>query len=462
MRRGAAQEANACADLPETIGAGSMDTPRQDDAPACPAYLISAPSSGQGKTLVTAALARRHRNAGRRVRVFKVGPDFLDPMVLEVASGAPVLQLDLFMCGEAQCRALLHEAAREADLILVEGAMGLFDGDPSAADLAERFGFPVLAVVDGSAMAQTFGALVHGLATYRPGLEVHAVIANRVGSARHAELLEQGVPASVKWLGTFPREAGLTLPERHLGLVQAAEVADLDARLDRAASLLPDAVLDLPPPVLFAAPEDTQQFPDLTGLRIAIARDEAFAFIYHANLQWLERTGAQLAFFSPLHDARLPDCDALWLPGGYPELHLEALAGNTPMLDTIRAHHGAGKPILAECGGMLYACASLTDVQGNRADLLGLLEGHAAMQRRFAALGMQHIALPEGTLRGHTFHYSRLETGLVPEARASTPDGRDGEALYRVGSLTASYMHGYFPSAPEAAARFFVQASTSD
>ncbi|MEE4454986.1 cobyrinate a,c-diamide synthase [Novosphingobium resinovorum] len=439
-----------------------MDTPRQDDAQACPAYLISAPSSGQGKTLVTAALARRHRNAGRKVRVFKVGPDFLDPMVLEVASGAPVHQLDLFMCGEAQCRALLHEAAREADLILVEGAMGLFDGDPSAADLAERFGFPVLAVVDGSAMAQTFGALVHGLATYRPRLKVHAVIANRVGSARHAELLEQGVPASVKWLGTFPREAGVTLPERHLGLVQAAEVADLDARLDRAAALLPGDALHLPLPVLFAAPEDTQQFPYLTGLRIAVARDEAFAFIYHANLQWLERAGAQLAFFSPLHDARLPDCDALWLPGGYPELHLEALAGNTPMLDTIRAHHGAGKPILAECGGMLYACASLTDVQGNRADLLGLLDGHAAMQRRFAALGMQHIALPGGTLRGHTFHYSRLETGLVPAARAATPDGRDGEALYRLGSLTASYMHGYFPSAPEAVARIFAQASASD
>ena len=439
-----------------------MDTLRQDDAPACPAYLISAPSSGQGKTLVTAALARRHRNAGRKVRVFKVGPDFLDPMVLEVASGAPVHQLDLFMCGEAQCRALLHEAACDADLILVEGAMGLFDGDPSAADLAQRFGLPVLAVVDGSAMAQTFGALVHGLATYRPGLEVHAVIANRVGSARHAELLERGMPKSVKWLGAFPREAGVTLPERHLGLVQAAEVVDLDTRLDRAASLLPDDVLHLPPPVSFPVREAGQDGPDLSGLRIAIARDEAFAFIYRANLEWLERAGAELAFFSPLHDALLPDCEAIWLPGGYPELHLETLAANTPMLEAIRAHHAAHKPILAECGGMLYACSSLSDVEGNRAELLGLVDCHAAMQRRFAALGMQRVVLPGGTLRGHTFHYSRLETGLAPAARAETPEGRDGEALYRLGSLTASYMHGYFPSAPQAAARFFVQASTTD
>ncbi|MGF7154125.1 cobyrinate a,c-diamide synthase [Novosphingobium gossypii] len=432
-----------------------------DPAVSCPAWLVSAPASGQGKTLVTAALARRHRNAGRRVRVFKCGPDFLDPMVLEVASGAPVHQIDLFMCGEDQCRALLHDAAREADVILVEGAMGLFDGDPGAADMAQRFGLPVLAVIDGSSMAQTFGAVVHGLATYRPGVEVHGVIANRVGSARHAELLQRGMPDAVKWLGTLPRDAGVALPERHLGLVQAAEVADLDARLDQAAALLPDAALDLPPPVRFT-PSAVGHEADLHGLRIAVARDEAFAFIYRANLQWLERSGARLAFFSPLRDAALPECDALWLPGGYPELHLQELAANDSMLAAIRAHHAAGKPILAECGGMLYACASLTDRHGARADLLGLLPGHATMQARFAGLGMQQLDLPGGTLRGHTFHYSRLDTALLPEAMAKAPEGAAGEAFYRVGSLTASYMHGYFPSAPQAVARLFGQASTSD
>ncbi|PNU02693.1 cobyrinate a,c-diamide synthase [Novosphingobium guangzhouense] len=439
-----------------------MDTCRQDDAATCPAFLISAPSSGQGKTLVTAALARRHRNAGRKVRVFKVGPDFLDPMVLEVASGGPVHQLDLFMCGEAQCRALLHEAACEADLILVEGAMGLFDGDPSAADLATRFGLPVMAVVDGSSMAQTFGALVHGLSTYRQGLEVRAVIANRVGSARHAQLLEQGVGPEVRWLGAFPRESGVSLPERHLGLVQAGEVSDLDARLDNAADMLPDAALYLPPPVSFARCEAPEEPANLKGRTIAIARDEAFAFIYRANLKWLENAGARIEFFSPLRDRNLPACDALWLPGGYPELHLRALADNGAILDAIRAHHAAGKPILAECGGMLYAGASLEDRQGQCADLLGLFDGRAVMQPRFAALGMQRIDLPGVTLRGHTFHYSRLETAISPAARAFTPDGREGEALYRVGSLTASYMHGYFPSAPAAMARIFGQASTSD
>ncbi|HUD29764.1 MAG TPA: cobyrinate a,c-diamide synthase [Novosphingobium sp.] len=428
----------------------------------CPALLVAAPASGQGKTLVTAALARRHRDAGRRVRVFKCGPDFLDPMVLEAASGAPVHQLDLFMCGEAECRALLHEAAGEADLILVEGVMGLFDGEPSAADLAQRLGLPVLAVVDGSAMAQTFGALVHGLATYRPGLDLHAVIANRVGSERHAQLLEGSVPPGVAWLGALPREAGVALPERHLGLVQAGEVGDLEARLARAAALLPEAALHLPPPVAFAAPtRPNASVSGLRGRRIAVARDEAFAFLYPANLSWLERAGARLSFFSPLRDAAVPACDALWLPGGYPELHVERLAANAGMFAAIRAHHAAGLPILAECGGMLYTCGTLDDGKGKRGNMLGLMPGAVTMQPRLSALGMQQVELECGTLRGHTFHYSRLDTPLKPRARASTPDGRAGEAIYRHGSLTASYMHFYFPSAPAAAAALFGdQAST--
>jgi cobyrinic acid a,c-diamide synthase len=428
-----------------------------DDIRHCPALLVAAPASGQGKTLVTAALARRHRDAGRRVRVFKCGPDFLDPMVLEAASGAPVHQLDLFMCGEDQCRRLLHEAAGEADLILVEGVMGLFDGEPSAADLAQRFGLPVLAVVDGSAMAQTFGALVHGLATYRPGLDLHAVLANRVGSERHAHLLESSVPPGVTWLGAMPREAGVSLPERHLGLVQAGEVGDLEARLARAAALLPDTALHLPPPVSFAVLAGADvRVSGLQDKRIAVARDEAFAFLYPANLAWLEAAGARLAFFSPLRDVALLECDALWLPGGYPELHVEQLAANSPMLSAIRAHHAAEKPILAECGGMLYTCTALDDGKGARAKMLGLMPGEVTMQPRLAALGMQQVALEDGTLRGHTFHYSRLDTLLSPSAHASTPDGRPGEAVYRQGSLTASYMHFYFPSAPSAAERLFL------
>ncbi|WP_395328490.1 cobyrinate a,c-diamide synthase [Novosphingobium sp. BL-8H] len=424
---------------------------------ACPALLIAAPASGQGKTLVTAALARRHAREGRRVRLFKCGPDFLDPMVLEAASGAPVHQLDLFMVGEAQCRALLHEAAQEADLILIEGVMGLFDGDPSAADLARRFGLPVLAVVDGSSMAQTFGALVHGLASYRPDVTLAAVLANRVGSARHAELLEGSVPPGIRWLGAMARDGGITLPERHLGLVQAGEVGDLAQRLDRAADLLPESALWLPAAVDFPPCAVETPSAALAGRTIAVARDAAFSFIYPANLAVLASAGARIAFFSPLDDSELPECDALWLPGGYPELHRHRLAANASMLAAIRAHHAAGRPMLAECGGMLYACETLDDGKDGqgRAPLLGLLPARATMQPRLAALGMQQAEIDGQRVRGHTFHYSTLDTALEPIARASTPDGRPGERVFRHGALTASYMHLYFASAPRLVAALF-------
>jgi len=423
----------------------------------CPALLVSAPASGQGKTLVTAALARRHRMAGRRVRVFKCGPDFLDPMILEQASGAPVYQLDLFMGGEEDCRCLLHDAAREADLILVEGVMGLFDGDPSAADLAARFGLPVLAVLDGSAMAQTFGALAHGLASWRVDVIVAAVLANRVGGARHAAMLEESLRPGLHWVGALGRDADIGLPERHLGLVQAAEIADLDHRLDRAANALPEAAMWLPDPVAFPAPAAGTMAPLLPGMTVAIARDAAFGFIYPANIDCLRALGAKIVFFSPLNEDRLPPCHTLWLPGGYPELHLEQLAANAPMRKAIRAHHAAGKPILAECGGMLYCLASLDDGKGKQAAMLGLMPGTATMQPRLAALGLQQLDLPDGSLRGHTFHFSRIKTPLAPTVTAGNPNGGVGEPLFRHGSLWASYIHGYFPSAPEVIAKLLSQ-----
>ena len=425
-------------------------------AKACPALLISAPASGQGKTSVTAALARKHRDAGRRVRVFKTGPDFLDPMILQRAGGNPVYQLDLFMVGEADCRRLLHDAALEADLILIEGVMGLFDGAPSSADLATLFGIPVLAVIDARAMAQTFGAVAHGLATWRADIRLAGVLANRVGSARHADMLKTSLPPGLDWYGALPPEAAHALPERHLGLVQADEVADLEARIQHAADALPPEACRLPAPVAFEAGAAPPVPPLLQGQRIAIARDAAFSFLYPANLDLLAALGAELVFFSPLAGESLPICNAVWLPGGYPELHLQALAANTALPAALREHHLAGKPVLAECGGMLYLAESLTDADGTRANLAGLLPARAVMQKRLAGLGLQGITLPEGPLRGHTFHHSRLETDLPPLARADNPNGGAGEAVYRLGRLTASYMHFYFPSNPEAAAALFL------
>lgn len=420
----------------------------------CPALLIAAPASGQGKTTVTAALARLHARQGRRVRVFKCGPDFLDPMILARASGHPVYQLDLWMIGEVESRRLLWEAAGEADLILIEGVMGLFDGSPSAADLARHFGVPVLGVINGAAMAQTFGALAVGLATYQPDLPFAGVLGNRVGSQRHSDLIRDSLPDWIRWYGALPRSAEVELPSRHLGLVQAEELADLDARLDAAAdALAASAEVALPPAVAFAAPAAEPLEPWLEGVRIGVARDTSFAFLYQGNLDLLQRLGAELVFFSPLVDTELPAVDSLYLPGGYPELHLPQLAGNPAMAAAIRAHHQAGKPILAECGGMLYLLEALTDAAGQSAELLGLLPGRAVMQKRLAALALQEAALPEGTLRGHTFHHSLLESPEAPLVRGLCPNDKPvAEAVYRIGRLTASYIHFYLPSNPRAAA----------
>jgi cobyrinic acid a,c-diamide synthase len=416
--------------------------------------LIAAPASGQGKTTVTAALARLHRNQGRKVRVFKCGPDFLDPMILERASGAPVYQLDMWMVGADESRRLLWEAAAEADLILIEGVMGLFDGTPSSADLARHFGVPVLGVIDGTAMAQTFGALALGLARYQPDLPFAGVLANRVGTVRHAQLLEHSLTEGLRWYGALSRDLAIELPSRHLGLVQASELNDLDARLDAAAAALAESCqVALPPAVCFDAPQPVVAPVALAGVRIAVAHDEAFAFTYGASLDLLRNMGAELSFFSPIHDAHLPPCDSLYLPGGYPELHHVALAANATMLADIRAHRAADKPLLAECGGMLYLLDALTDVDGVRAELVGILQGEAVMQKRLAALALQAVELPEGTLRGHTYHHSLTSSECQPIARGVSPNGgRGAEAVYRIGRMTASYVHFYFPSNPLAIA----------
>jgi cobyrinic acid a,c-diamide synthase len=431
----------------------------------CPAILVAAPASGQGKTTVAAALARLHARAGRRVRAFKCGPDFLDPHWLALATGHPVHNLDLWMTGEADARARLHEAAGRADLIVVEGVMGLFDGDPSAADLAQRLGLPVLAVIDASAMAGTFGALAFGLQHFRPGLPWAGVLANRVASERHAQMLRDGLRGD--WLGAVMRDEGFSLPERHLGLTVAAELPDALARLDAAADALADTPLGRMDDaalarwsVSFDAPAaEPAQPPLLQGRTIAVARDAAFCFIYPANLDVLGALGAELVFFSPLADEPLPSCDAVWLPGGYPELHAAALAAGTRTCDSLRAHVRAHRPVWAECGGMMPLFESLVSADGQAQATWGLFPGRVVMQKRLAALGPQQLALAAGVLRGHTFHYSRCESTLVPAGHTERVRGKErgaGEAVYRVGSIQASYFHAWFPSSPAATASLFL------
>jgi len=424
--------------------------------------MISAPASGQGKTSLTAAIAAQARRQGRRVRVFKTGPDYLDPMILERASGAPVYQLDLFMGGLAHCQALLARAAAEADLILVEGVMGLFDGDPSSADLAAAFGLPVLAVLDASAMAQTFAALATGLARYRSDIRVAGVVANRVGSESHARMVAQGLPQDLPLVAALRRQPELSLPERHLGLVQALELPGLDAQLQawadawEAGCALGQGLEAALAPIDFQAPAQPDHGQPLADRRIAIARDACFSFIYPANVDCLRGLGAELRFFSPLAGEALPACDALWLPGGYPELHAQALAAHPSFFADLRRHQAEGKPLLAECGGLLVLLEQLIDAEGKTWPLAGLLPGTGRMQTRLSALGLQSVAWPEGVLRGHSFHYSTLETPLQPLAQADNPNGgKTRESLYQLASLRASYIHHYFHSNPAAVAQFF-------
>ncbi|BES71546.1 cobyrinate a,c-diamide synthase [Marinobacter nanhaiticus D15-8W] len=435
----------------------------------CPAIFIAAPASGQGKTTVTAALARLLRNQGKVVRVFKTGPDYLDPLVLAQASGQPVDQLDLWMAGEAYCRQRLFEAAREADLILVEGAMGIFDGDPSSADLAARFQLPMAIVMDVKGMAQTAAALVAGIAGFRDDITVAGLIANACASQRHRELIESALPASIPLLATVPRDPDMALPERHLGLVQAEEIRDeLEARFEAGARVLEaqglaDTLLRVPP-VVFEAPVDGIAMPPeaLKDLTIGVARDAAFSFIYQANLDLLQALGAELRFFSPITDGELPGCDALWLPGGYPELYGAELAANRPMKAAIQAFFMANKPILAECGGLLYCLETLTDYDDQIHEMLGLLAGQGAMKGRRGCQGMQTADLPEGPVRGHAHH--RSVSHGTPEPIAHGQRQRHpapGEAIYRARRLTASYLHLYFPNNPTAIAKLFLTESAA-
>lgn len=419
--------------------------------------LISAPASGHGKTTLTAALAHYHRGQGRKVRIFKAGPDFIDPQILSFASGQPVYQLDVWMMGRAHCLDLLYRAAYDADLILIEGVMGLYDGNSSSADLARTLDVPVAVVIDAQGMAQTFAAVAFGLTHYRPGLRVAGVIANKVGSPSHAKLLQEALPDDLPLLAVMAKDAAVGLPSRHLGLLQADEITDLAQRLQRAAELLTDlAPCRLPEPVAFS-PVEVPKVPRLlTGKRIAIARDAAFSFIYQANLDCLQALGAKLEFFSPLADAKIPAADGVYLPGGYPELHLKTLADNQSMKQALRDHHRAGKPIYAECGGFLYLLDSLADKEGNQAEMVGLLSGRAYMRSRLTNLGMQSIRLEQGEIRGHSFHYCELESDMEPFA-CSEPQGQRSkiEGFYRKGSLQASYLHLYFPFNPRQAAGFF-------
>ena len=424
---------------------------------SCPALFIGAPASGEGKTTFTAALARYHRNQGLRVTVFKIGPDYLDPLVLEQASGRPAIQLDIWMAGEEACKQLLFEAAKISDLILVEGVMGLFDGKPSGADHAEIFNLPVAILINSGKMAQTFGAIAYGLVNYRPELHIHGVIANGVASVRHKDLIEGSIPDGINMLGCVPKQPDAAIPERHLGLVNPKEVDDIEVRLNTLADSLKDTNLVKLPPVVTFSPGNLQKKPALLkGKTIAIAKDEAFSFIYQANIDTLTEMGADVTYFSPIHDQSIPAADALWFPGGYPELYLKQLSFNHSIISALKTLQDNGIPMLAECGGMLYLQKTFTDMSGVVTPMANLFPGNGFMRNRGGCHGMQTAPLPEGDVRGHAHHRTASDCELEPISfgkRITHPS--PGEPIYRYKNLTASYLHLYFSSNVAAIAELF-------
>lgn len=433
--------------------------PAEPPASKSRGLLIAAPSSGAGKTTLTLALLRALKTAGRSVVSAKSGPDYIDPKFHEAASGASCVNLDAWAMTPQTLTALVTDQARGHDLLVVEGAMGLFDGAAngrgSAADLAATLGLPVVLVVDCAKQAQSVAALVHGFRTFRQDVVIAGVILNRVGSPRHEAMLRTALAQlEVEVLGALPRSDALVLPERHLGLVQAGEHPDLDRFLDDAAALCRDHVdlerLNQVAGALATAISGDRHLPAPLGQRIATTRDTAFAFSYPHLLDFWRSEGAELSFFSPLSDEPpAPDADAVYLPGGYPELHAGTLAQASTFKAGMQAASRSGKLIYGECGGYMTLGTGLIDAAGTRHEMLGLLPLETSFQTRKRHLGYRKlrplVCLPwTEDLTAHEFHYA----SIVSEGRADrlfAAEDAEGNKLaemgLRCGSVMGSYAH---------------------
>jgi cobyrinic acid a,c-diamide synthase len=422
--------------------------------------IIAAPRSGAGKTTVTLGLLRALRQAGVGVQPFKCGPDYIDPAFHGAASGRASVNLDTWAMRSTLIFQLVHSAAADTDLCIAEGVMGLFDGAAhrgrcgkgATADLASLTGWPVILVLDVWAQSETAAAVALGCKLYRSDIEIGGVILNGVGSHRHGEVIASAIEAlGLPVLGMLHRRTAITLPERHLGLVQAEETGEIDAKLDDIAAMMRSGV-DLERVLALALPlrnlsDPPDSFGDIVppGQRIALARDRVFSFVYAHLLDAWRRAGAEIVPFSPLND-EAPDtaCDAIWLPGGYPELHAPALAAATTFKHGMLAAASKGMSIHGECGGYMVLGAGLETAGGARHEMLGLLGLETSFARRQLHLGYRRAALPSGgEAFGHEFHYATVldnpdegYADICDIAGARTPD--QGA---RRGRTTGTFFH---------------------
>ena len=438
-----------------------------------PRLVVAGTHSGVGKTTIASGLMAAFARRGRRVAPAKVGPDFIDPSYHALATGRPGRNLDAWMCGPDAIAPLAGRAARDADLFIVEGVMGMFDGaddagPSSTADVAALLDAPILLVVDGSGMSQSIAALVHGFATYDERVRVAGVVCNRVGSPRHVELLRRALePLEIPVLGALSRDDAFTWRDRHLGLVPVVEQPEMvRGALDRLAHAIANACdLDAIERVARGAPSRSVPevaLPEPAGpVRLAIASGRAFSFCYEDNLEALRAAGAELVPFDPCEDTALPaDCTGLVAGGGFPEVYGQALAANAPLLADVRRAVGDGMVVWAECGGLLW----LADELDGHA-MAGVIPTAAVMTSRLT-LGYRAVRTtvrsplgPAGTpLRGHEFHYSTVDPGN--DDLAPTVPGARAPAAWLDEHVVASYLHCHLGAAPELA-HTFVRAAAS-
>jgi cobyrinic acid a,c-diamide synthase len=429
-----------------------------------PALIVAAPRSGAGKTTVTLALLAALRRRGLRVQAAKAGPDYIDPAFHAAATGRQSVNLDSWAMPPALVDRLVGTAASESDVLVIEGVMGLFDGigtEPgrtgATADLAARFDVPVLLVLDVAGQSQSAAASVRGFASHRPGVRIAGVALNKVGSDRHKRLVAEAIESlQIPIVGVVPRDVALAFPERHLGMVQAAEHGDLDGRLEALADMAErcldlDAVLALTSPPRTASRAVQAALPP-PGMRVALAQDDAFTFLYPHIIQGWRREGAEILPFSPLADeAPHGTCDACWLPGGYPELHAGRLAAAQTFKAGLAAF-AATRPVHGECGGYMVLGEGLIDAHGVRQAMTGLLGHVTSFAHRKLHLGYRQARLlsdcalgTEGSaIRGHEFHYASLvETGNdAPLAEIADGEGVSmGTAGARRGLVTGTFFH---------------------
>lgn len=438
-----------------------------DSASSCTGLVIAAPASGSGKTLLTLGILRALKNRNVIVGSAKVGPDYIDPAYHSAATGRACINLDPWAMRAGLRGSLLAKTAERSDVLVCEGVMGLFDGatatEDSTADLASEAGMPVVLVVDARAQAASAAAVVQGFATLRENVTIGGVIFNRVGSDRHINVISDGMAhylPDIPVLGFLPRKDDLSLPSRHLGLVQAGEHEGLEDFLNGAAALVAehvdlDRLMQIATPLASGADSDAATSLAPLGQRIAVAQDHAFAFSYAHVLESWRAAGSEVLLFSPLKDEALsPDADAVYLPGGYPELHAGVLANGKAFLTGLQAAAERSVPIFGECGGYMVLGDGLVDADGNRHAMAGLLPVETSFAERRLHLGYRQVklcssdgvngGLCDGAYRGHEFHYATVAQsgGADPLFHVHDAAGVDiGVVGMTRGSVAGSFIH---------------------